>query len=117
MRAESFVPLTDPAGVATLLERSHEGPLVLFLHDDFCPISGRAYAEMTALRQRPEGETETSLVDVRHDRAVSREIESLTGVRHESPQTIVLRNGRAVWDASHFAITAEAVAGAIAANR
>jgi bacillithiol system protein YtxJ len=55
-------------------------------------------------------------VDVRRDRAVSRAIEAQTGVRHESPQAIVLRHGKAVWDASHFAITAEAVTGAIAAN-
>jgi bacillithiol system protein YtxJ len=53
-------------------------------------------------------------VNVSRDRAVSRAIEARTGVRHESPQALVLRGGQAVWDASHFAITAEAVQGVLA---
>jgi hypothetical protein len=38
-------------------------------------------------------------------------------VRHESPQVIVLRAGRAAWSASHFRITADAVRGALDAAR
>jgi hypothetical protein len=34
-------------------------------------------------------------------------------VMHESPQVIVLRNGQVVWNASHFRITADAVAEAV----
>jgi bacillithiol system protein YtxJ len=30
-----------------------------------------------------------------------------TGIRHESPQVILFRNGKAVWNASHHGITAE----------
>ncbi len=37
-----------------------------------------------------------------------------TGVRHESPQVIVLRDGKAVWSASQFRIKADDVAHAIA---
>ena len=115
MRENGFNPLTAPAGLGVLLERSHDAPVLLFLHDDFCPISGHAYAEMQEMLRLPEaGEKALALVDVRRDRAVSRAIAAQTGVRHESPQAIVLRHGRAVWDASHFDITAEAVAGAVA---
>jgi bacillithiol system protein YtxJ len=117
MRETGFVPLTEAEGLGALLARSHDAPVLLFLHDDFCPISGRAYEEMREVLRLPDaGATPTMLVDVRRDRAVSRAIEAQTGVRHESPQAIVLRHGKAVWDASHFAITAEAVTGAIAAN-
>jgi bacillithiol system protein YtxJ len=28
------------------------------------------------------------------------------GIRHETPQAILLRDGRVVWNASHFRITA-----------
>jgi bacillithiol system protein YtxJ len=31
------------------------------------------------------------------------------GVRHETPQAILLRDGRPVWNASHFRITADAL--------
>jgi bacillithiol system protein YtxJ len=37
-----------------------------------------------------------------------------TGVRHQSPQAILLRDGRAVWNGSHGGITAEALERALA---
>ena len=58
---------------------------------------------------------EVALVDVARDREVTWAIAARTGVRHESPQVIVLRGGRVVWTASHFAITTAAVERARAA--
>jgi bacillithiol system protein YtxJ len=34
-------------------------------------------------------------------------------VRHETPQVIVLRDGKAVWNASHFDVQATAVTKAV----
>jgi bacillithiol system protein YtxJ len=59
---------------------------------------------------------EVSLVVVQRARDVSSEIASRTGVRHESPQAIVLRNGEAVWSASHYDITSDAVEQALRKN-
>ena len=88
------------------LARSHQGPVVLFKHSLTCPISARAHREM----QRLGGEV--ALVVVQRARAVSDEVAARTGVRHESPQVFVLRDGQAAWSASHFDITAAAVAAA-----
>jgi len=49
------------------------------------------------------------LVDVRAERPQSQLIAARAGVRHESPQIIILRRGSAVWSASHGAITAGAI--------
>ncbi len=57
------------------------------------------------------------LVDVLAQRPLSQAIAARLGIRHESPQAIVLRQGKAVWDASHFAITAKEVSTTLAANR
>ena len=40
-----------------------------------------------------------------------------TGVAHQSPQAFVVRDGKTVWDASHFDITAEAVEAAVTENK
>jgi bacillithiol system protein YtxJ len=48
-------------------------------------------------------------VDVRAERPLSQQIAARTGVRHESPQVIILRHGAAVWSASHDEITAGAI--------
>jgi bacillithiol system protein YtxJ len=45
------------------------------------------------------------LVPVIKERAASRAIAERTGVRHESPQIILMRHGAAAESASHGAIT------------
>ncbi|MBI3964703.1 MAG: DUF2847 family protein [Chloroflexi bacterium] len=99
-----FRQLTTSAEIDQLLERSMEEPVLLFQHDPYCPISSRAYREVMLV-----GGT-FALVDVSEPGDVKRTIEARTGVKHESPQVILLRGGRAVWSASHYAVTAEAIA-------
>jgi bacillithiol system protein YtxJ len=53
------------------------------------------------------------LIDVRAFHALGQAVARRAGVRHESPQVIVLRDGVAVWDADHWEITTEAVAAAL----
>jgi bacillithiol system protein YtxJ len=93
-----------------LFARSHEEPVVLFKHSLTCPISAAAYQQMSRF-----GGT-VSLIIVQNARSASKKVEALTGVRHESPQAIVLRNGKAVWSASHWNITAESVNSALGAH-
>jgi bacillithiol system protein YtxJ len=49
------------------------------------------------------------LVDVRTEQPLSQSIAARTGVRHESPQVIILRRGAAAWCASHHDITTDAI--------
>jgi bacillithiol system protein YtxJ len=60
------------------------------------------------LRERPA--LAAFVVHVRSERPLSQEIAARSGVPHESPQAIVLRNGTHVWSASHRDITVEALA-------
>ncbi len=107
----NFITVEDEAALEELIARSHRAPVVLFKHSLTCPISARAYRQMQAY------DGEVALVVVQRARAVSREVEARTGVRHESPQAIILRAGRAAWSASHFDITADAVAAAARASQ
>ena len=106
-----FSPVSDAAALEELFARSHEGPVLLFKHSNACPISARAYSQMEGVQ------TPVSIVVVQQSRELSREIEQRTGVRHETPQALVIRNGRAVWNASHFDVTAQAVEQAVRENR
>lgn len=85
-----------------------EPRILLFKHSPICPISAGAHAEYEAFRAaRPE--VPTAFVDVIAERATARGIAERCGVRHESPQAILFANGRAVWHASHGAITRTAL--------
>ena|SRR5947209_1075944 len=98
-----FEQVTDAATLDHLFERSHEEPVILFKHSNTCPISARAY------RQMQDVKSPVSLVVVQKSRDISRAVEERTGVAHESPQALLLRDGRVVWSATHFDITADAV--------
>jgi bacillithiol system protein YtxJ len=102
-----FLKISDRDDLDTLLDDSKLRPVVVFKHSTACPISAAAYREM----EKFEGDV--SLVVVQTARDVSRELASITGIRHESPQVLVLRDGKAVWNASHFQIKADTVARAI----
>ena len=102
-----FVPLANEQALDDWFAQSEEQKVVLFLHDPSCPISRSAYSQMSRL------DGVIPLIDVRTGTQLSRAVEARTGVRHESPQVIVLQRGRPVWSASHFAITADAVNAAL----
>lgn len=102
-----FKRVSDIEALDALIESSGDRPLVIFKHSLTCPISSAAYDQM----EQYEGGV--ALVEIQNARGLSSAIASRFGVTHESPQVIVLRKGQVCWDASHFKITAEAVARAV----
>ena len=102
-----FFRIDDRATLENLLTDSKQKPIIVFKHSNACPISSRAYREL----EKFDGQV--NILEVQSAREVSRELANLTGIRHETPQVIVLRDGKAVWNASHFDVTANDVAKAI----
>ena len=98
-----------------LIETSQETPVLLFKHSLTCPISGAAFRQYESfLADRPNDDsTIYTLLEVQNAREVSTEIARRTGVRHESPQALLLRGGEVTWHASHGSIRADALASAI----
>lgn len=54
-------------------------------------------------------------LDLLNHRPISAQIAENFNVEHESPQALLISNGRCVWHASHNAITAEALEEALKA--
>ncbi len=61
----------------------------------------------------PELQPETWFLDLLAHRDLSAAIAAELGVQHQSPQVILVRNGQAVYSASHSAISPEAIAAAL----
>jgi len=104
---KKFQMLADRKALENLLDNSNQRAVIVFKHSISCPISAAAYREMQQL------EDEVVLVEVQSARELSSELADITGIRHESPQVIVLRNGKAVWNASHYGVKALEVAKAL----
>ncbi len=108
--------LQSVSEIEPMIARSHQTPVVFFKHSLTCPISGAAFRRYRSfLEDRPaDDDTVYTLIEVQNARDVSNEIARRTGVRHESPQALVLRGGEVAWHASHGAIRAEALKAALA---
>jgi len=91
-----------------ILERSGERPAVILKHSTTCPISASALEEYEEYLQKdPNRDVDYLLVKVIESRPVSNQIAEDLGVKHASPQIIYFKNKEAVWNASHWAVTAK----------
>ena len=108
-RRARFLAVTEAHALASLFG-PQPGRRLLFLHDPWCPISEGAYEEMERV------DAEVHLLDVSRGNGFSQTVQAATGVRHESPQVILLDAGEATWHASHGRITSESVGAALAAG-
>lgn len=87
--------------IDSLIEKSNEQAVIFFKHSTTCPISHGVHREVS------NADAEINLIIVQTARAVSNHIAEKTGVRHESPQAIVVKNGEVVYHASHYDVTAD----------
>ncbi|MBM3262968.1 MAG: bacillithiol system redox-active protein YtxJ [candidate division Zixibacteria bacterium] len=89
---------------------SHERPVVIFKHSTACPLSARSYRVYQAYVSASDvPELLFAEIYVIEHRTISDETAQRFGVRHESPQVLLVSKGRVVWDASHYEITQEAI--------
>ena len=85
---------------------------LLFKHSPICGVSEEAFGQYRSfLEAHPDAAT--GWIDVIGQRPAVRQLAAETGVRHESPQALLFRNGNVVWSASHWSITRETLEGAL----
>lgn len=81
---------------------------LFFNHSSRCGVSFHALDEVERFLETNPG-AEVHLVDVLAHRAVSDALARWSGVRHQSPQALLVKDGRVVWHTSHEGVTAEAL--------
>lgn len=89
---------TDDA--EAMLAASRERPVALLKHSSMCFGSARGRAAFERLADA-DGGLPLYLVVVQKARSVSNWLEDALGVRHETPQAIILKDGRPVLVQSH----------------
>jgi bacillithiol system protein YtxJ len=105
--------ITTVPQLENVLRASSELPVLIFKHSTTCPVSAAALREFKQFSEKTTGVVH-SIVHVIEERPVSNAIAEKTGVRHESPQAILIKNNEVLWHASHAKITADALQHAIA---
>ncbi|WP_342513629.1 bacillithiol system redox-active protein YtxJ [Sporosarcina sp. FSL K6-1522] len=84
-----------------VLEQSKEAPLFVLKHSMTCPVSIAAFSVFEAYTTT----IPKYFLTVQDSRPVSNEIERDLGIRHESPQLFLLKDGKGIWQATHYAIS------------
>ena len=101
-----------------LLAESTAHPVLVFKHSLTCGTSAQALDELADHLEHGKGpHAHYALVTVQTHRDISTAISTRLGIRHETPQALLIMDGRVVWSASHFRVTAAAIANAIKSHR
>jgi len=106
----NWIPLTDLGQLNELISSSNEKPVLIFKHSTRCIVS------RTALKQFEnefdlENQVSPYFLDLLEHRAISNEIASRFGVYHQSPQLLLIKEGKSVYDVSHSDIDAAELKG------
>jgi bacillithiol system protein YtxJ len=89
------------------------GPVFLLKHSLTCGASAYAHETVEDFLAQPPYPITAYVVHVQTGRAVSDSIADRFGIRHESPQLLLISNGEVVWHASHHRIRRRDMAAAL----
>jgi bacillithiol system protein YtxJ len=99
-----WLPLTQPEQLTDLARASHEQPVLIFKHSTTCSISAAAKSKIE--RQWADSGLDVPIyyLDLLRFRPLSAQVAEQFGIRHESPQLLLIQNGECRYDASHMGI-------------
>jgi bacillithiol system protein YtxJ len=101
----NWIELTDLGQLNEIIDSSHQQPVVIFKHSTRCSISRMALKQFENEFDL-EGSVTPYFLDLLNHRDISQEIATRFEVYHQSPQLLLIKEGKSVYDASHSDIDA-----------
>jgi bacillithiol system protein YtxJ len=101
----NWIELTDLGQLNEIMDLSHEQPVVIFKHSTRCSISRMALKQFENEFDL-EGRVTPYFLDLLNHRDISNEIATRFEVYHQSPQLLLIKEGKSIYDASHSDIDA-----------
>ena len=108
-----LIVLDSVDALERVIAASEERLVLLFKHSATCGTSAQAHDELVAHLSEGQHTTQHAIVTVQTHRDVSDAVATRLNVRHETPQVLLIQEGRVVWEASHFRVTADTIKDAI----
>jgi bacillithiol system protein YtxJ len=105
----NWINVTDLKELEAMIQASYTQPVLVFKHSTRCSISRMALRQFET-DWNLEGKITPYFLDLLEYRPISNAIAERLGVVHQSPQVIVIKDGQAVYDASHEGIAVVALA-------
>jgi bacillithiol system protein YtxJ len=96
--------LADLGQLNEIIELSHQKQVLIFKHSTRCSISRFALKNFENEYDFSEEKLQPYLLDLMEYRAISNEITNRFDVMHQSPQILLIKEGKCVYDDSHDGI-------------
>ena len=103
----SWIPLTSEAQLDEIVAKSANKTQVIFKHSTRCSIS--AVAQQRLQKAKFPEDIDFYYLDLLTYRSISNQIAERFHVHHESPQVLVIKDGKCVYDESHLAISVDEI--------
>ncbi len=110
----NWIELNSLSQLTHIIELSRYRPQVIFKHSTRCSISSMALSRLERNEQPETGDF--YFLDLIKYRSLSNTIAEDFAVSHESPQVLLIKNTKCVYDESHSGIQMDEIAAQIALN-
>lgn len=104
-----WIFLTTESQLEEITKKSFEKIQVVFKHSTRCSISSVSMNKFVKNYNVPKEDADLYYLDLLNYRSVSDEVGYKFQVIHQSPQVLVIKNGEAVYDASHYSIQTDKI--------
>lgn len=101
----NWIHLKEEDQIDEIITESHSNPVMIFKHSTSCNISGMAFDRIN--RSWDEGEMENVsayYLDLLSFRNISNAVAEKFSISHQSPQVLIIKDGKCVYDTSHMGI-------------
>lgn len=109
MERSTWNTISNPEETQTLLEKSKKRPQLIYKHSNQCSVSFIAKEGLDSNVKELGQFADLYIIDVIRQRDISNAIETMLKVRHESPQALLLKDGKVAWKGSHWDVNAEEI--------
>ncbi len=97
-----WIALTDESQLVDIKEKSKNNPQLIFKHSTRCSISGVAKNRLE--KSISPANVDFYFLDLIRNRDISQKIAEEFSVYHESPQVLLIKDGKCVYEESHSGI-------------
>ena len=103
----NWIPLTKEEQLDILTKSSYTRPQLIFKHSIRCSISTMAKNRLDKAMQ--PADIDFHYLDLINYRAISNKVADRFGVQHQSPQVLMIKDGKCVYDESHMGIAMDEI--------
>ena len=97
-----------------ILRNSYERPQLIFKHSISCGISAQIQHQLLHSQEELSEIADLHYLDLIRYRPASNEVAAQLGIPHQSPQVLLVKDGKVIYHSSHFGIRPDRIIAASA---